>query len=71
MAPSRKAKQVSIGDVPAAPADPDAPRDIPSGKQVVDIAQWTDHCSLTVGREILTRQTRFYLLKNRQQSSCA
>jgi len=32
MPPSRKAKKVSIGDVPAAPAEPDAPRDTPSGK---------------------------------------
>ena len=42
MAPSRKAKKVSIGDVPAAPAEPDAPRDTPSEKQVIDIAEWTD-----------------------------
>ena len=42
MPPSRKAKKVSIGDVPAAPAEPDAPRNIPSEKQVIDIAQWTD-----------------------------
>ena len=38
--PSRKAKKVSIGDMPAAPAEPDAPRNTPSEKQVIDIAQW-------------------------------
>ena len=31
VAPSRTAKIVSIGDVPAAPAEPDAPRDTPHG----------------------------------------
>ena len=41
MAPSRKAKKVSIGDVPAAPAEPDAPRDTPTEKQVIDFARWT------------------------------
>ena len=41
MAPSRKAKKVSIGDVPAAPAEPDAPRDTPTDKQVSDFSRWT------------------------------
>ena len=42
MAQSHKAKKVSIvGDVPAAPAEPDAPRDTLK-KQVADIAQWAD-----------------------------
>ena len=40
MAPSRKAKKVSIGDVPAAPAEPDAPRDIPTANQVINRAEW-------------------------------
>ena len=37
LAPSRKARKVSIGDVPAAPAEPDAPRDTPTEKQVDDL----------------------------------
>ena len=49
VAPSRKAKKVSIGDVPAAPAEPDAPRDTPTDKQVSDFSRWavarcTAHC---------------------------
>ena len=40
MAPSRKTRKVSIGDVPAAPAEPDAPRDIPTANQVIDRAEW-------------------------------
>jgi len=40
VAPSRKARKVSIGDVPAAPAEPDAPRDIPTANQVSDGAEW-------------------------------
>ena len=40
VAPSRMAKIVSIGDVPAAPAEPDAPRDIPTANQVIDGAEW-------------------------------
>ena len=40
VAPSRKARKVSIGDVPAAPAEPDAPRDIPTANQVIDGARW-------------------------------
>ena len=40
VAPSRKARKVSIGDVPAAPAEPDAPRDIPTANQVIDRAEW-------------------------------
>ena len=40
VAPSRKARTVSIGDVPAAPAEPDAPRDIPTANQVIDGAEW-------------------------------
>ena len=40
VAPSRKARKVSIGDVPAAPAEPDAPRDIPTANQVIDGAEW-------------------------------
>ena len=40
VAPSRTAKNVSIGDVPAAPAEPDAPRDIPTVNQVIDRAEW-------------------------------
>ena len=39
VAPSRKARKVSIGDVPAAPAEPDAPRDIPTANQVIDRAE--------------------------------
>ena len=41
VAPSRTAKSVSIGDVPAAPAEPDAPRDTPTDKQVSDFSRWT------------------------------
>ena len=41
VAPSRKAKKVSIGDVPAAPAEPDAPRDTPTANPVTDFARWT------------------------------
>ena len=41
VAPSRKARKVPIGDVPAAPAEPDAPRDTPTEKQVIDFARWT------------------------------
>jgi len=41
VAPSRKARKVSIGDVPAAPAEPDAPRDTTTVKQVIDGAEWT------------------------------
>ena len=49
LAPSRKARKVSIGDVPAAPAEPDAPRDTPTEKQVIDFVRWavarcTAHC---------------------------
>ena len=40
VAPSRKARKVSIGDLPAAPAEPDAPRDIPTANQVIDGAEW-------------------------------
>ena len=40
VAPSRKARKASIGDVPAAPAEPDAPRDIPTANQVIDGAEW-------------------------------
>ena len=40
VAPSRKARKVSIGDVPAAPAEPDAPRDIPTANQVIDGTEW-------------------------------
>ena len=40
VAPSRMARKVSIGDVPAAPAEPDAPRDIPTANQVIDGAEW-------------------------------
>ena len=40
VAPSRKARKVSIGDVPAAPAEPDVPRDIPTANQVIDGAEW-------------------------------
>ena len=40
VAPSRKARKVSIGDVPAAPAEPDAPRDTPTANQVIDRAEW-------------------------------
>lgn len=40
VAPSCKARKVSIGDVPAAPAEPDAPRDIPTANQVIDGAEW-------------------------------
>ena len=41
VAPSCKARKVSIDDVPAAPAEPDAPRDTPTAKQVIDRAEWT------------------------------
>ena len=41
VAPSRTAKIVFIGDVPAAPAEPDAPRDTPTDKQVSDFSRWT------------------------------
>ena len=40
VAPLRKARKVPIGDVPAAPAEPDAPRDIPTANQVIDGAEW-------------------------------
>ena len=40
LAPSRKARKVSIGDVPATPAEPDAPRDIPTANQVIDREEW-------------------------------
>ena len=40
VAPSRKARKVSSGDVPAAPAEPDVPRDIPTANQVIDGAEW-------------------------------
>ena len=40
VAPSRKARKASIGDVPAAPAEPDAPRDIPTANQATDGAEW-------------------------------
>ena len=40
VAPSRKARKVSIGDVPAAPAEPDAPHDISTANQVIDGAEW-------------------------------
>ena len=40
VAPSRKARKVPIGDVPAAPAEPDAPRDTPTANQVIDRAEW-------------------------------
>ena len=40
VAPTRKARKVSIDDVPAAPAEPDAPRDIPTANQVIDGAEW-------------------------------
>ena len=40
VAPSRKARKVSIGDVPAAPAEPDAPRDNPTANEVIDGAEW-------------------------------
>ena len=39
VAPSRKARKVSIGDVPAAPAEPDAPRDTPSANKAIDRAE--------------------------------
>ena len=39
VAPSRKARKVSIGDVPAAPAEPDAPRDTPTANQVIGRAE--------------------------------
>ena len=49
VAPSRTANKVSIGDVPAAPAEPDAPRDTPTDKQVSNFSRWavarcTAHC---------------------------
>ena len=40
VAPSRKAREVSIDDVPAAPAEPDAPCDIPTANQVINRAEW-------------------------------
>ena len=40
VAPSHKARKVPIGDVPAAPAEPDAPRDTPTANQVIDRAEW-------------------------------
>ena len=40
VAPSRKARKVPIVDVPAAPAEPDAPRDTPTANQVIDRAEW-------------------------------
>ena len=40
VAPSHKARKVPIGDVLAAPAEPDAPRDIPTANQVIDGAEW-------------------------------
>ena len=40
VAPTRKARKVSIDDVPAAPAEPDAPRDIPTANQVINRAEW-------------------------------
>jgi hypothetical protein len=40
VAPSHKARKVPIGDVLAAPAEPDAPRDIPTANQVIDRAEW-------------------------------
>ena len=40
VAPSHKARKVPIGDVPAAPAEPDAPRDILTANQVIDGAEW-------------------------------
>ena len=40
VAPTRKARKVSIDDVPAAPAEPEAPRDIPTANQVIDRAEW-------------------------------
>ena len=39
VAPSRKARKVSIGDFPAAPAEPDAPRDTPTANPVIDGAE--------------------------------
>ena len=68
VAPSRKSRKVSIGDVPAAPAEPDAPRDTPTDKQVSDFSRWTvarctAHC--------LTRTFVTTNLKNWQQSACA
>ena len=46
LAPSRKARKVSIGDVPAAPvpaapAEPDAPRDTSMEEQMIDFVRWT------------------------------
>ena len=38
--PSRKARKVPIGDVLAAPAEPDAPRDIPTANEVISRAEW-------------------------------
>ena len=40
VAPSRKARKVSIGDVLVAPAEPNAPRDTPTANQVIDRAEW-------------------------------
>ena len=39
VAPSRKARKMSVGDVPAAPAEPDAPRDTPMANPVIDGAE--------------------------------
>ena len=39
VAPSHKARKVPVGDVPAAPAEPDATRDIPTANQVIDGAE--------------------------------
>ena len=40
VAPSCKARLMSIGDVFAAPAQPDAPRDTPTANQVIERAEW-------------------------------
>ena len=41
VAPSRKARKVSIDDVPAAPAELGTPRDTPTANnQVIDRAEW-------------------------------
>ena len=40
VAPSHKARKVPLGDVPAAHAEPDALRDIPTANQVIDGARW-------------------------------
>ena len=46
VAPSRKERKVSIGDVPAAPAEPYAPRDTPSANKVIDIEQRVGRTSM-------------------------